>query len=85
LTSIVRLTSQGIPSFGSDHPIYSCTSPCSFQFAGLVTAGRTICKAGALCEYCHDPQHQPYISSKLRKLSRIPKHLAKMKGRIEQI
>jgi hypothetical protein len=78
------LTSKGIPSFGSDHLAHTCRSPCSFQFAGLVNAGRTFCTAGSLCEYCHDPQHRTHVSSKLRKLSRLPKHLAK-KGRIEQI
>jgi hypothetical protein len=82
---MAHLTSKGIPSAGSDHPMYACTSPCSFQFAGLLNSGRYSCKAGPLCEYCHDTQHQPYISSKLRKLSRRPKHLAKTARRIEQI
>jgi hypothetical protein len=81
LTAVAGLKSNGIPSFGSDHASYMCRSPCSFQFAGLVTPGRWGCTAGALCEYCHDTQHQPYLSSKLRKLSRLPPHLAKTKGR----
>jgi hypothetical protein len=85
LAAMAHLTSKGIPSAGSDHPMYACTSPCSFQFAGLLNSGRYSCKAGPLCEYCHDTQHQPYISSKLRKLSRRPKHLAKTARRIEQI
>jgi hypothetical protein len=86
LSAYSQLQSKGIPSFGSDHPSHMCRSPCSFQFAGLVNSGRHCCTAGALCEYCHDPGHQAHMSSKLRKLSRLPKHLAKTKGRrIEKI
>jgi hypothetical protein len=81
LSALARLKSKDIPSFGSDHPSHMCRSPCSFQFAGLVNAGRHTCTAGALCEYCHDSRHQSNMSSKLRKLSRLPKHLAKTKGR----
>jgi hypothetical protein len=80
LAELFRLKANGTPSFGSEHPAHMCRSPCSFQFAGLVNAGRHCCTAGALCEYCHDTGHQTHMSSKLRKLSRLPKHLAKMKN-----
>jgi hypothetical protein len=78
---MANLTSKCIPSVGSDHPMHMCTSPCSFEFGGLVKSGRYSCRAGVLCEYCHDTSHQPYMSSRLRRLSRLPKHLAKTEAR----
>jgi hypothetical protein len=83
LSAVSQLKSKGIPSFGSEHPASMCVSPCSFQFSGLVNPARRSCTAGALCEYCHDPSHHSRMTSKLRKPSRVPQHIAQRK--IEQI
>lgn len=76
LTDTIKSHIEGSPSLGSrNHTASECTRPCTFHFQS-VYHGRPPCKAGGLCEYCHDTSHQSKWRSKLRKhCPRVIQHL----------
>jgi hypothetical protein len=61
LAAFTRLQSNGVPSYGTEHPPGECM-PCHFFHSPKT------CRASVMCEYCHDKDHFGNLSRRLRKL-----------------
>jgi hypothetical protein len=67
LSDILKMQSEGRPTLGSYHQARQC-APCSFHFSHVHAPDtRLPCKAGYMCDYCHDANHFPKWRSSLRK------------------
>lgn len=70
LRELLQLKAAGVGSVGSVHEANERCAPCSFHFTHIhAPSKRPPCKAGYLCEYCHDVSHNSYRCA-LRKCRR---------------
>jgi hypothetical protein len=72
LRDVKRLQDAGLASIGSEHPVERCHFPCAWYFRNMRHPDKPACKAGMLCGYCHNSEHQPHWRSKLRKHRALP-------------
>jgi hypothetical protein len=72
LSDILLSRNGGFPSIGSKHPPGQCQFPCAFHFTNVRHPDKLQCKAGVLCEFCHDVRHHPKWKSRLRKTRSKP-------------